>query len=226
MMKKMRKSAAIGMTIVLTTTLLAACQNNQTGTTAVPEDKTSAAPHSPAAGQSSSSNSEVIKEGTIKKEGNVVLKELSFVHNDQTIAISDIVDDAKLEGMLGKATAIKSHTYTADDGTNMDNLIGFTEKQYTYPGIVIKTIDGAEGKQFYIFNIEITDSKYTTVRNIKVGDSIEKLQEAYPEGTLLGGEVSDEEDDYRYSPVNYVDVMNFHIVDKKVASIHIFALLD
>ncbi|KQN96062.1 hypothetical protein ASF12_24850 [Paenibacillus sp. Leaf72] len=218
-MKKMKKSATIALTTVLAMTLLAACQENQAGTTAVD-------PASPAASEASGSNSKVIKEGTIKKEGNVVLKELSFVHNDHTIALSDIVDDAKLEGMLGKATAIKSHTYAAGDGTNMDNLIGFTEKQYTYPGVVIKTIDSAEGKQFKIFNIKITDSNYTTVRNIKVGDSIEKLQEAYPEGNLLGGEVSDEEDDYRYSPANYVDVMNFHIVNKKVASIQISSLLD
>ncbi|ANY70800.1 hypothetical protein BBD42_17640 [Paenibacillus sp. BIHB 4019] len=219
-MKIMKKSATIALTTVLAMTLLAACQENHAGTTPTVDLA------SPAASEASGSNSEVIKEGTIKKEGNVVLKELSFVYNDVTIALSDIVDDAKLEGMLGKATAIKSHTYAADDGTNMDNLIGFTEKQYTYPGVVIKTIDSGEGKQFKIFNIKITDSKYTTVRNIKVGDSIEKLQEAYPEGNLIGGEVSNEEDDYRYSPVNYVDVMNFHIIDKKVESIQIFTLLD
>lgn len=100
------------------------------------------------------------------------------------------------------------------------------EKQYYYQGLVVKTMDGVENKKSYIFNIEITDSKYPTVRNIKVGDSYERLKETYPEGNLLGGEISNEEDDFRYEPASYVDVMNFHIKDKKVESIQIYSLID
>lgn len=169
---------------------------------------------------------EVIKEGTVEKSGNVVLKQLAFVYQENTIAISDIVDDQKIENMLGKADEIKSHTYSIDDGLNMDQLNGMTEKQYQFPGLVIKTIDAAEDKKSFIFNIEITDPKYPTVRNIKVGDSYEQLKEAYPEGNLTGGELSDQEDDFRYEPVNYVDVMSFHIKDKKVESIQIYSLID
>ncbi|MDF2588669.1 MAG: hypothetical protein K0S41_2510 [Anaerocolumna sp.] len=169
---------------------------------------------------------EVIKEGTIEKNGNVVLKQLAFMYNGSAIAISDIVDEKFLENILGKADEIKSHTYSYDDGLNMDQLNGMTEKQYLYPGLVIKTIETPEDKKPIIFNIEITDSKYPTVRNIKVGDSYEKLKEAYPEGNLLGGEISNEEDDFRYEPVNYVDIMTFHIKDKKVDSILIYSLLD
>ena len=169
---------------------------------------------------------EVIKEGTVEKSGNVVLKQLAFVYQGHTIAISDSVDDQKIESMLGKANEIKSHTYSKDDGLNMDPLNGMTEKQYQFPGLVIKTIDAAEGKKSFIFNIEITDPKYPTIRNIKVGDSFEKLKEAYPEGNLIGGELSDAEDDFRYEPANYVDVMSFHIKNKKIESILIYTLLD
>lgn len=169
---------------------------------------------------------EVIKEGTVKKNGNVVLKQLAFVYQENTIAISDIVDDEKIESMLGKADKIKSHTYSKDDGLNMDQLNGMTERQYQYPGLVIKTIDAMEDKKSFIFSIEITDPKYPTVRNIKVGDNFEKLREAYPEGSLTGGELSDEEDDFRYEPVNYVDGIIFHIKDKKVERILIYSLLD
>lgn len=175
---------------------------------------------------SSDSTDKVIKEGSIEKEGNVILKQLAFVYQDKTISLSDIVDDQKMESLLGKATEIKSHTYSPDDGKNMDPLNGKTEKQYLYPGLVIKTIDGAENNNSFIFNIEITDPKYPTVRNIKVGDSYELLKETYPEGTLLGGEISNEEDDFRYEPANYVDVMKFHIKDKKVESIQIYTLID
>ncbi len=169
---------------------------------------------------------EVIKEGTVEKSGNVVLKQLAFVYQENTIALSDIADDEKIESMLGTADEIKSHTYSKDDGLNMDQLNGMTEKQYQFPGLIIKTIDATEDKKFFIFNIEITDPKYPTIRNIKVGDSFEELKEAYPEGNLTGGELSDEEDDFRYEPVNYVDVMSFHIKDKKIESIQIYTLLD
>jgi len=108
----------------------------------------------------------------------------------------------------------------------MDQLNGMTEKQYSFPGLVIKTIDATENKQFFIFSIEITDPKYPTIRNVKVGDSLEKLKAAYPEGNLLGDELTDKEIDFRYEPVNYAEVMNFHIKDKKIEGILIYKLLD
>lgn len=169
---------------------------------------------------------EVIKEGSMEKEGNVVLKELAFVYNEHTIAIADTANEEQMEQMLGKPDNLKSHTYSADDGTNMDTLIGFTEKVYSYPGLEIKTISIPEGKQDSIFHIEITEPTYTTARNIKVGDSLDTLKSAYPEGKLLGDGAPNEEDDFRYEPSNYVDVMSFHIKDAKVESIQIYTLLD
>ncbi|WP_339843587.1 hypothetical protein MKY42_17470 [Paenibacillus sp. FSL W7-1088] len=182
--------------------------------------------NAPASENSEGQSAEAIKEGSMEKEGNVVLKELAFVYNEQTIAISDTANEDQMEQMLGKPENLKSHTYTADDGTNMDTLIGFTEKVYTYPGLEIKTISIPEGKQDSIFHIEITDPKYATVRNIKAGDSLDTLKNAYPEGKLLGDGAPNEEDDFRYEPSNYVDVMSFHIKDAKVESIQIYSLLD
>lgn len=176
--------------------------------------------------ETSADTSGVIKDGTVKKYGNVVFKQLAFVYHEYTIAISDIVDDQIIESMLGKADEIKSHTYSYDDGKNMDQLNGMTEKQYHFPGLVIKTIDSTENKKFFIFSIEITDPKYPTTRNIKVGDSFEKLKEAYPEGNLIGDQLTDKENDFRYEPVNYTEVMNFYIKDKKIESILIYMLLD
>ncbi|MEW9122412.1 MAG: hypothetical protein AB2421_06840 [Thermotaleaceae bacterium] len=168
---------------------------------------------------------EVTNEDTTEKNDDP-LKELGFIYKDNAIVISDTVDDQKIENLLGKADEIKSHTYSEQDGLNMDSLNGMTEKQYQYPGLLIKTIDATADKGFFVFSIEITDPKYPTIRDIKVGDSFEKLIETYPEGRLLGGELSDEEDDFRYEPIDYVNVMNFHIKDKKVESILIFTLLD
>ncbi|KGE20091.1 hypothetical protein [Paenibacillus wynnii] len=237
-MKALRKSAIFLLLTVFLMTLLAGCQKNQadspTATTTAneateapseaPTEAPTTAPTDPSSGNNS--GSEVIKEGTIQKDGNVILKQLSFVYKDHTVAISDIVDDEKLESMLGTAVEKKAHTYSLDDGLNMDTLIGFTEKQYKFPGVEIKTIDAAEGKKFYIFNIKITDPKYTTIRNIKVGDSVEKLKGAYPEGNLIGNGAPNEEDDFRYAPANYVDAMIFHIKDAKIESILMYTLLD
>lgn len=246
-----KKPAALLLSAVLLMTLLAGCQSDSAAPAAAPsaeptaeavatdapeasatpaaeptEAAATAAPAEPTPAASAAGSSEAIKEGTIEKEGNVILKELAFVYKDHTIALSDIVDDAKLESMLGKATAKKSHTYSLDDGKNMDTLIGRTEKTYTFPGLEIKTIDSGEGKQFYIFSMKITDPKYTTVRNIKVGDSLDTLKKAYPEGKLTGDGAPEEEDDYRFAPSNYVDYMLFHVKGAKIESISISTLMD
>lgn len=153
-------------------------------------------------------------------------RQLGFIYDGNEISIMDIIDDQEIESMLGKADDIKYHTYSKDDGLNMDQLEGFTEKQYYYPGLVIKTIDATSDKSFFVFSIDITDEKYQTIGNIKIGDSYEKLKEAYPEGYLMSGELSDAEDDFRYEPIDYSSVINFHIKDKKVESIIMFQLLD
>ncbi|NQX46481.1 hypothetical protein HQN87_14155 [Paenibacillus tritici] len=244
-----QKPAALLLPAILLMTLLAGCQSGTAGqaaatpgtapaseaasteapaASATPAAEPAATPAepSPAASAGTGSGSEAIKEGTIEKEGNVILKELAFVYKDHTIALSDIVDDNKLESMLGKATKKKSHTYSVDDGLNMDTLIGRTEKTYTFPGVEIKTMDSGDGKQFFIFSIKITDPKYTTVRNIKVGDSLDTLKKAYPEGKLTGDGAPEEEDDYRFAPSNYVDYMLFHVKGAKIESINISTLMD
>ncbi len=242
-MKGLRKIAVMSMLLVFCAVVSVGCKKNEGNTpgnsdkvpTETVKDNQNETEPTPTVevittdtpdDSSKDDGNDVVKEGTVEKGGNVVLKQLAFLYKENTIALSDIVDDKKIEDILGKPKEIKTHTYSADDGLNMDQLNGMTEKQYIFPGLVIKTIDASEDKNFFIHSIEITDAKYTTTRNIKVGDSFDKLKEAYPEGNLLGGEISDQEDDFRYEPVNYVDTMIFHIKDKKVESIQIATLLD
>lgn len=238
-MKLKNKATAVILLSILLTMALTGClsngvkspeatQNSAEKNTPDEQAKGEGASNSttPASENSEGQSAEAIKEGSIEKEGNVVLKELAFVYNEHTIAISDTANEDQMEQKLGKPDNLKSHTYRAGDGTNMDTLIGFTEKVYTYPGLEIKTISIPEGKQDSIFHIEIKDPKYATVRNIKAGDSLDTLKNAYPEGKLLGDGAPNEEDDFRYEPSNYVDVMSFHIKDAKVESIQIYSLLD
>lgn len=221
-MKVLKKYVMMTMLLTFSSMALYGCGKNPVKT---PEPTTTIAPtDTPSTTVEQTEN--VTKEDSVGNEENNKLKQLAFLNQEKTITLSKIVDDEKMESLLGKADEIKSHTYSQDDGKNMDQLNGRTEKEYHYQGLVIKTIDNAENKKSSIFNIEITDAKYPTVRNIKVGDSYEQLKEAYPEGKLLGGEISNEEDDFRYEPDSYVDVMNFHIKDKKVESIQIYSLID
>lgn len=224
-MKIFKKATSLIFLSILLGVMVVGCGANANKATS-PAPSVDPAPSQSRDKEKETSGSEAIKEGTIEKEGNVILKELAFVYKDHTFAISDIVNDEQLEGILGKAVDKKSHTYTADDGLNMDPLIGFTEKTYTFSGLEIKTINKAKTEDFHIFNIKITSPDYPTARNIKVGDSLNTLKQAYPEGKLLGDGAPDEEDDYRYEPANYVDVMTFHIKDGKIESILINTLLD
>ncbi len=155
----------------------------------------------------------------------LLMQQLAFIYNGNTITLGDIADEEKMSNLFGKAGEFKSHTFAEGDGRNLDQLLGLTEKVYDYDGLVVKTIEGDEIEPF-IFSIEITDPKYMTLRKIKVGDSYDVLRESYPEGVLLGGELTDGADDYRYEPFDYVNVMNFHINNRVVESISITRLLD
>ncbi len=232
-MKTLRKIVTVFMIMVVSSAIMAGCGETQNSSSASTSGKpaavsTGTSENTPSGNSSASTDSsgKIIKEGTIQKDGNVILKELAFVYNGKTLGISDIADDEKLENILGKAEENKTHTYSKDDGLNMDPLIGFTEKQYKFKGLDIKTINATEDKKFFIFQIKITDSKYPTARNIKVGDSAEKLKEAYPEGKFIGNGAAGEEDDFQYLPANYVDAMKFHVKNKKIESILMYKLLD
>jgi len=174
----------------------------------------------------SESSEEVVELCSIDNNESALLKQLAFIHEGKTITIGDYADEVKMESLFGKASDIKQHTYSKDDGRNMDQLIGLTEKEYSYDGLVIKTIEEKDNMEPFIFSVEIADSKYQTLRKVKVGDSYEVLRESYPEGVLLGGELTDQDDIYRYEPFDYVNVMNFHIKDRKIESIAISRLLD
>ncbi len=215
--------------LILSVTLLGGCKENpdeSTGSTSTAEKSAYTSSGSSTANNNGAGSSTDLEDNTVTEDKGVIQKELAFTYNGKTFAISDTVEDEDLEGLIGEALEKKAHTYSSDDGLNMDPLIGFTERQYKFPGLELKTISTAEGKEFFIFNIKITDPKYSTVRNIKVGDSLNKLQEVYPEGDLVTGEGDAKEDDYRYQPESYDNAIIFHIKDNKVESILIYQLLD
>lgn len=199
--------------------VLAACRNEPAKPPVVGETPPSAT------AATTASNSSTESPDSNEEDQNPALKSLAFVYNEITLTLWETVDDTELEGILGKAEEVKTHTYSKDDGLNMDPLIGFTEKVYIYPGLELKTIKAPDTPDFRIFQIAITDSKYATVNGIRVGDSVEKLQTAYPEGRMSGEGASGASDDFLYMPVDYVNSMKVQVEGSRVERIQMFTLL-
>lgn len=224
-MKALNKAFTLIMILALSVAVLTACNNTPVDPPAV-NNPTDTAPGTSAENPTdAASDPEITEEEGVMNSEDPAVKELAFVYKDSKIGISDPAEDEKLESLLGKAEEISSHTYTNDDGLNMDPLIGFTEKLYKFPGLEIRAIKTPEEQIFHIFDIRITNSRYASSRGIKVGDSVEKLKETYPEGKMLGDGAPGAEDDFQYLPVDYVNGMKFHVKNDKVESIMMYKLL-
>jgi hypothetical protein len=116
---------------------------------------------------------------------------------------------------------LKAKHQQAED--NMDPHLGKTTIEYRYPGLVIKTINTLEDMDnFYVYQMEVTDPKYTTPRLIKVGDSLDQLTSVYPEAIL----VPDSDDHYLYRPIDHFDTMSFIVKDNLIREIRIYTLLE
>jgi hypothetical protein len=188
-------------------TYLAGCQINTVGTN--PEDPIN-------------QEEKEVKEDEKPTTGNTKLKDLAIQYEGNSLQISGDANEEILQDLFGVAEEKKTHTYTAED--NMDPHIGKTKIEYRFPGMIIRNINTLEEvNKFYVYQIEVSDPKYTTPRLIKVGDSEAKLKEVYPEASL----VSDSDGgNYLYRPVDHFDTMGFTIVDNKISKINIYTLLE
>jgi hypothetical protein len=160
------------------------------------------------------------KEDEIPITGNANLKDLAIQYEGNKLQISGDANEEILKDLFGAAEEVKTHTYTAED--NMDPHIGKTTNEYKFPGMMIKTINTLEQRdKFYVYQIVVSDPRYTTTRSIKVGDSLDQLKEAYPEATLVPDSYY-----YLYNPVDHFDAMGFTIADNKISEIKIYTLLE
>ena len=209
-MKKITKTISVLMISILFMTYFVGCQNKSV----IKAPETTPTP----------STTQVITEKEPPASANPIYKELAIQYNDNSLQLYDFVDTTKLEKIFGKVEEEKSHTYAADDGLNMDFLIGLTNKEYKFPGLIIEAINTLDAKdKFHVHNIKISDPKYSTSKNIKISDSVSMLKEKYPDATLVPG---DDGERYLYRPVDHFDTMEFKIKDDKVSSINIYSLLD
>jgi hypothetical protein len=99
------------------------------------------------------------------------------VINDTIIFLRQWDSTINLEKLLG--TPLKKNTKELD--LNSDTFAGSFIKNLEFPGLKLKLFSPKQnGKTFWIQEIIPTDGRYRTINGIGIGDSLEKIKQAYP----------------------------------------------
>lgn len=143
---------------------------------------------------------------------------LSVIIGSRQVGIDDKEKDVNLSGLLGKPLSEKIEV----SGPEAFPYAGISFKTIEYEGLIISFYGSKDGS-YRIGNIKVNNEKFPTTLGIKVGDSIERLQEVYPV----------ENNEELYGPGVYSLYgdktgwgMFFHTSDNKITSIEINAEWD
>lgn len=207
-MKAIQKKITIVLIAVFCMAYLVGCQINKTNISPVDQ---------------SNQEVEVVVPDEIPTEENAKLEELAIHYEENSLHLSEFVNDEIIADLFGEATEKNTHTYTEAD--NMDQHIGKTIYEYKFSGMSIKTINTLEEvDKFYVYQIDFSNPIYTTPRQIKVGDSLDMLREKYPEAIQVVD--SNRGNYYLFRPINHFDAMGFTILNNEIGNIHIYTLLE
>lgn len=76
-------------------------------------------------------------------------------------------------------------------GEGADTFKGSTLRKLKYNGLELTLMSPKDnGNTFFVLNIRITGDKYSTWRNIQIGDEVQKLLKQYPEHQFIEGNKS------------------------------------
>lgn len=96
---------------------------------------------------------------------------------DKNVSLQAWDNKVDLPGLFGKPI---EQTVT-QLGQSSDTYNGSFVKKIKYSGAKVTLFSPKDnGKTFWIMEMELTDARYLTARDIKVGDSVQKLKEVYP----------------------------------------------
>jgi hypothetical protein len=143
---------------------------------------------------------------------------LSILIGSNQVGIDDKEENINLPGLLGEPISQKTEV----SGKEAFPYAGISFKTIEYEGLII-TFYGSKDGSNKVCNIKVSNEKYSTPLGIKVGDSLERLQEVYP--------VQNNEEQYGPGVYSlYGDKtgwgMFFHITDNKITNIEINAEWD
>lgn len=141
-------------------------------------------------------------------EGAFSSKDLGIAMNSQTYYLRE--DSAPLLSALGDGYEYSEMVSCVYDGK---------DKTYIYPGITVQTVP-VDGKDI-IEMFTLTDTTYSTLRGVKVGDTLEKLTGAYGEDYFddgyvtysLSGDASDIQ----------AERIQFYVVNNEITTIYIYS---
>lgn len=97
---------------------------------------------------------------------------------------NDLNDEFALTDNDGNKIQLNDSIKTVKEGlisSKYNSSDGFHVREYSYANLYIRALLASYVDDYYIMQIETTSPKYKTKRGISVGDTLEKLKEAYPE---------------------------------------------
>ncbi|MFA5528053.1 MAG: hypothetical protein WC996_05505 [Peptostreptococcales bacterium] len=158
-------------------------------------------------------------EGQNPNEEPQKMSEFSILFGEHEIALKDWDNEVNIEEIFGEPLEVKSEIL----GPNSDTFNGSFMKEITYSGIKFVMFSPKDnGKNYYILSMNIMDNSIETKRGIRVGDTLEKLNEVYPElKPVLDGREDTQNRGYKIEEGAY-DYINFEVKDGSIIHIKIY----
>lgn len=108
----------------------------------------------------------------------------SVLINHNQISLRQWDSTLELNTLLGKPNKERIRQLDQNSDTHSGSYI----RDLEYEGLKLKLFSPAQnGKSFWILEIILTSNKYQTSRMIRLGDSLQKVKQAYPEMKIFPG---------------------------------------
>ena len=121
-------------------------------------------------------------------DGDSIKSELEKSYNNFKLGApkveNDLNDEFALTDNDGNKIQLNDSIKTVKEeliSSKYNSSDGFQVREYSYDNLYIRALLASYVDDYYIMQIETTSPKYKTKRGISVGDTLEKLKEAYPE---------------------------------------------
>ena len=132
---------------------------------------------------------------------------------------SELNDEFALTDLDGNKIQLNASVKTINKeliASKYNSTDGFHIREYAYDDLQVWGLLASYVDDYYIMTIETTSPNYKTKRGISVGDSLEKLKEAYPDNLEKVPNVNEIVWCYQYS--DFISI-TFNITDGKISKI-------
>jgi hypothetical protein len=187
--------------------LISACAPSQASTDVSAKDPIEAAPVSP-------EPSKVEEKIAYSEKTN-----FSIMIKDGWITLGKYETDNQLSALLGKALNEETEVLS-----NADTFNGSFIKKQKYDGLALTLMSPKDnGKEFWLMEAVISDPAYTTVKGIKVGDTLADLKKEYPDAKIaLDGRTDGNNCAYDFSSEDSLDHINFEVKAGSIVEIKFY----